>query len=1225
MATTESWSAQAPPSARGRIFDLSTKKGMGGLLVTAYNIAVPSNRSSGEEPGATLKSAARLGSVLSDSDGHFLLTYDDSADGSVVPRNKSSVNLMLVVSAPDDEKSHSSQKIIYQSNPPRLNAAKQETFNIGISSAAQRDFGLGSEVTAEESISSYKYERASEKELSDAIAEHHSTEVRRDIDDKAAMRKELLRAVATDTDLAPLTGEVVGENGDIKEKLRIVASNGLDKANIEIGDGTGVRVNLYFTPADRQRLAPYFDNAVDGLVVIPENQLEDILFRSQSSEDPGTLMVNQSPIAKYCAEQTFDEKCAKMHTGIDHEAEDHAHGDTTSPDSGDPSGTVAGPGIETLANDDIPKYAAKLIASAPSPDSVLNPELNSQRADKDAVEAAVESFSLRRGPAEVPAFYDFHSLQIAFEHVWKYLFDEEIVNATHEINKQYSLKTGVNFMHELAHDFTHLPPGALVYESIPTEVPADVAAQFDITKYEWTDLSTSHQKKLRDIAALLEAGCEAVKVFKFGGATFTVTESRLGTLSCQKKQQKLREQGDRLIDAVRHDDYFTLHKTLGDLHDRISANYEFTVFAADRSYHSVNFGLLNTYRQQWTPLNYQAGKLVKTIPLSPKEERKYALKVTRNIKRTSKEALKNNSSLTTEQSTSSRVEAEIMSKVQNKSDFEQTGKGDFDIGIWKAGGTTTFGVEAAKESSESRKDFREAVLKAVQDYKEERSVEINAEEVESYEVTESGTVLNPNDELSVTYLFYELQKRYRISEQLYRALPVVLVAEEVPAPDEITESWIIANDWILNRSLLDDSFRPALNYLANKSVGDDFALRELRKNLRQQRNLVDTLTTEMAMAGDEAANRYAALESAIAKRIGEESAESTDGWFSDVTEFFGGGGQDPEAAKARELAAKDAHQHAVERAEKASAALRLEVNSLHRLTTEYNEALRTHLDNETRVKRLLVHIRNNVLYYMQAIWRLEPPDQRFLRLHKVEVPELELSEIPNPDTLGAMMPDRHYVVDVNAVADVFEDFREPGTTKHRAFMKGSLAPITKFRPLVEVADLDTVLGFKGNYVIFPLKVHNALTEFMAAPYVDSAFGAMDPDELTNVNLLDYGKYICCLHERLPIEKFDALKPQLRKWLELLLSDPLRNGDEIVVPANSLFIEVLAGTHPLLENFKLRHRELDVFNVQASVRKAELENLRMAARLVNDEREDPDVEKKIVIEGLVNPNIDVDNS
>src|SRR6266852_1699241 len=129
--------------------------------------------------------------------------------------------------------------------------------------------------------------------------------------------------------------------------------------------------------------------------------------------------------------------------------------------------------------------------------------------------------------------------------------------------------------------------------------------------------------------------------------------------------------------------------------------------------------------------------------------------------------------------------------------------GDYNIGISDGKASTSFGVEALSESSQNRKDFREAVLKAVQTYNEETSKEVVTETDASSEYTESGTLVNPNDELAVTYLFYELQKRYRLSEQIYRVAPVVLVAQEVPSPDQITEAWVISNDWILNRCLLD--------------------------------------------------------------------------------------------------------------------------------------------------------------------------------------------------------------------------------------------------------------------------------------------------------------------------------------------------------------------------------------------------------------------------------------
>ena len=101
-----------------------------------------------------------------------------------------------------------------------------------------------------------------------------------------------------------------------------------------------------------------------------------------------------------------------------------------------------------------------------------------------------------------------------------------------------------------------------------------------------------------------------------------------------------------------------------------------------------------------------------------------------------------------------------------------------------------------------------------------------------------------------------------------------------------------------------------------------------------------------------------------------------------------------------------------------------EVDTLHKLTAEYNKTLRDHLDNETRVKRLLVHIRNNIMYYMQAIWSMEPPDQRFLRMYKIQVPDLKLDDT-RPD--GG----RIYRVEVeNTIEDdPFAIFRPEGYIK----------------------------------------------------------------------------------------------------------------------------------------------------------------------------------------------------
>src|SRR5690606_18355147 len=74
-------------------------------------------------------------------------------------------------------------------------------------------------------------------------------------------------------------------------------------------------------------------------------------------------------------------------------------------------------------------------------------------------------------------------------------------------------------------------------------------------------------------------------------------------------------------------DFVKLHKLLENLCQRLNEPYAFTIYAAKGRECSVNYGVLTTYRQKWEPLNYQPGELVKTIPLAPKESRKFTKKV----------------------------------------------------------------------------------------------------------------------------------------------------------------------------------------------------------------------------------------------------------------------------------------------------------------------------------------------------------------------------------------------------------------------------------------------------------------------------------------------------------------------------------------------------------------------------------------------------------------------
>src|SRR5262249_40884216 len=142
--------------------------------------------------------------------------------------------------------------------------------------------------------------------------------------------------------------------------------------------------------------------------------------------------------------------------------------------------------------------------------------------------------------------------------------------------------------------------------------------------------------------------------------------------------------------------------------------------------------------------------------------------------------------------------------------------------VANASTTTKMSHEASKSTDDVKKAMHDNTFKAAQEGRHGLTTEVTTEETEEAEEAATTEISNPNDEIAVTYLFYELQRRYRLFERLYRVRPVVLVAQEFPQPHEINEAWLVAHDWILKRVILDDSFLPTLNTLS-QSAGNEIA------------------------------------------------------------------------------------------------------------------------------------------------------------------------------------------------------------------------------------------------------------------------------------------------------------------------------------------------------------------------------------------------------------------
>jgi hypothetical protein len=1161
--------------------------------------------SAGENPRAVLDSLGnlgdRIGSVLTDKNGMFSIEFDDAEFKYRNPK-ETRPDLFLLVMTPERIGQTIGNSILYGSNEIRRNSGRNEQYLIQIDDDKLKGLNLSSAepTPASKDAKAFIAKRASEASFVEAV----QNEQKQKLTESLNTHRLQIQAFKEETKRPTIDPLLVGSRGGLSVELRDNKVAAVQEAHYNkqtesisrrfaeggpvapAGSETlGMEVSFVLN-AEERRTAGLDDPNADPIRDLSPVQLAAIRAKLNAADSENLVLTTDNPILRHCLERPkgVDEILALL--GM--------LPAPTEPPSPNPSPIVSPTPAppQALTSEMVDVMLAALLKEGDG--RIGSEETNEKKADNSTVNENIKKVSLSKGPAEQTSFYDFTVLNIAFGHIWKQVIDTTPASIAATVKSAIEERGGT---------FSAFPNmNQLLLEGYHTvtdsNVPVNVVTEFDITLVEWGSLSPEQKVKLQNIA-------DAIGVAT-GGFYYTPEgfAHRISAAEADQLKSDLREQGESLLDHVRSTNIRSLHGMLHDLDVALKSNFGFTVFGADETARAVNFGLLNTYRQCWEPLSYQVGDLVRSIPLAPKEERKYNVKKVEKVKRNDKEARKFNSTLSHETSSTGRDEEEIVAKAQKHIKFDLNGS--YEGPKWKV--SASLGIDSQRESQQSRKRFREAVHKATQELKEERSIDITVDTESEFETIESGTISNPNDELAVTYLFYELQKRFKVSEQLYRTMPVIMVAQDVPEPAEITDAWIVSNDWIINRVLLDDSFRGALMHLAQKSVGDDFLIRELRKNVRLQRKTVDRLTKELASLRSAVDNRYAAMEQATRTRINEDydqrhpSYEWTTLWLkkSYLTD------EDPERAKALEMAARDSHEAAVEKAENIATTLQRELHQMSQVSEDFSKAYREHLDKIGAVTRLKTHIKNNIMHYMHAIWQYEYEDQRFMRLIGTPVPTMEFEGI----TAKIQTKPRN---------DLFSKFRREGETLHKAWIKPVFKRGEADKPIEEVADLGTMLGCIGNYIVFPMKRHNALTEIMVMPYLDASFGAMDPDQLSNVSLENFARYVRCLRAEMSDSEFAEIQESLKAWLKLLLSDQLRNGDEIVVPTSSLYIEVMTSANTLMEDFKLQHRKMDVEKVRAEVLGVNIENLRKAKRIAEDKLEDPNIDKRITIgPGAISP-------
>ncbi|HRD81404.1 MAG TPA: hypothetical protein PLL53_11650 [Saprospiraceae bacterium] len=1230
--------------------------------------------------------ADRLVSGSTNLEGYFELSYHDEAFNirkrkGTLPNTAAEErrpDLVLTLSKPEGLNMTEFSNVVFRSNWVRINAGRDEYFRIEISNEECRKFGIPVPASPllderdEEPEAPDTFEKRLEARVNEKLAVKSgiksvygklNEQNRQFIQERKQkftlpfihkiskipthLREDTLHFVADGesvTDKSRMNIEDRIKNFYNKKESRpkqkgIVRLSDEDVNKLELSAATSTSIELSGTKAK------ILEQHIKGVVEDEDTSLTDL--------------IHQSPYSITCLENSTDT------SAWDILCKETPATDPSSSGTGSLSGDIA-----PAKDEDIPLYIAKQMSRSVSPEdpvrfsdsnTLLQPE---QRADQKIVEDSISSLSLRQGPADTPAFYDFHQVQIAFEHVWQEAIDSGVVDLADQLYDKVVEVGG-----EITPDNFEEAPRAGGQTRVNIRVPVGVAKLFNVSSKVWSLCSGEMRETLEDLAydiSIIDAAVnllmQILSIADDNGFYYKDSNSKESIEIRKKIRKNLKlsdignihlipnlnvkvlnnrinnlknEKAEALINAnnllaniqeqVDEDQYYdnipgvkdlNAHETLQALDKKLKEPYSFKHYAANSKERSINFGILVTYRQEWTPLAYQAGELVKTIPLAPKEVKKYSKKEVVKRTRSQKEMENNLRVLKEDRSDTGRSESEIMNKVGNTSNYNSTSKGTYDVFLAKGEYETTSSGANSRNSDDTKKSFRESVLKAAQEYRNERKLEISTEYTYESEITESGEISNPNDELTVTYLFYELQRRYRISERIHRLRPVIFVAQEMPTPESIKNVFVLKNGWIIRRVLLDDSFRPALDFITTSMVGTEVGIEQLRNNLKLQRKIVDRLQEQLVVLKEEVSRRYRLFEAAVDKEAGLSGGGSSSldflekvdptGLVDGVTDFLFGGEADAERARARREAAMSAYDKAARDRDAMLSQLEREAGNLNAITERYNQKISEYLNMKTQIESLFVHIKQNILHYMQAIWSYEPSDQRFFRLYNTPVVDIQ----------GTMK--YHFFVTPNdfdvTSPPVSYNGGNSGAQKKKTY-KFTAEPDMKIvtTTLEEVADLDNLLGFKGNYMIFPLKKSNMLTDYMMTPYLDGDLGLRDPDELGNLSMEEFSKYVCCLKKNLGAT-FDEHKEQLQKIYEKLLTAQRRQEDTITVPSGSLFIEAILGKHRLLEEFKGKHRALDVKKVQAEVRKMEMENIRLAARLLKGELEDPDVEKKVVITG-----------
>jgi hypothetical protein len=628
----------------------------------------------------------RLGSVLSNSQGTFDLAYSYDSESEAPRRDH---DLILVVSPPEESCTPDGTLHARIATCMRRRAGSVESFLIFVDEAQLASASIpiqGGEKNVDDLIKQRRIaaqrqeklrveslrmfaEKLDKRRNFERLAESKFEKFLSALSVVPEERRNLRDARYVPRGISVLAANQAVIRSDIQERISQASVAGV----IALSD---------------EQLVRFKDAQGHFLTSIPSAEIETLLRPKQHGRGP--LLLRRSPPASHCpriqvkaaAPEGPVDPCVEILEGKEL-TDDHHHEEppVTPPE-------IRNPEVPTKT-EDIPLLIGNLVNHMTPPESTAIFKVQG-RAGIQQVQEGVSGFTLERGPAEAPALHDFHHLQIAFRHVWQELFDEGVIKKGKRLYTDL-VELGIDpneYLGDLPNTkevvdfFKYLQSLAQDALKAAAEPSIFVISAFDITPEQWAALEEPDQGELEALAHLVgdigPAPVAPIPPQPSSDETQTVIDNAeyagavVGyDMESVEHNGKLSKQSDALRKAqniIRYADYKLnspqkfqqLHRILTDLEQSMREPYRFSIYAAGQGGRSVNFGMVTTYRQKWELQNYQVGELVKTVPLAPKEVRKFTKKVAIRKSRAEKEVENNLQARKTENTETARAETEII-------------------------------------------------------------------------------------------------------------------------------------------------------------------------------------------------------------------------------------------------------------------------------------------------------------------------------------------------------------------------------------------------------------------------------------------------------------------------------------------------------------------------------------------------------------------------------------